>query len=94
MPARRPNRRRKRSGVGDTMLGLLIPAFLLALASYQQVTSGAVDKYVIGGLMVFGLAFLGYRVDTFIEKYLEIRAGIADVTGSEEEEPPPEEGAE
>ena len=69
---------RKRQGNGkgpDIMFGYLIPMFFMALAGYQQVTSGAVDKYVLGGLFLFGLAALGYRVDVLLERYFISRSG-------------------
>lgn len=69
-------RRRKGGGRGpDFLFGYLIPAFFLALAGYQQVTDGAVDKYVLGALVLFGLGALGYRVDLIIEKYFAMKTG-------------------
>lgn len=68
--------KRKGTVVTDTILGMLIPLAFLALAGYQQATTGAVDKYVIGALLIFGLGALGWRIDTILEKYLAARQSI------------------
>jgi len=47
----------------------------MGLAGYQQVKFGEVNKYVLGLLMVLALGSLGYRVDTWIELWLETKAG-------------------
>lgn len=71
----KPGRRTTRSSrVSDAILGLFIPAFLAALAAYQQVTNGEVDKYVLGALVVFGLGALGWRLDVLFEAWLNARA--------------------
>jgi hypothetical protein len=60
----------------DALFGILIPAFFILLASYQEIKQGHVDKYTQGCLLVFGLGALGWRIDAGFERYLESRAGI------------------
>jgi positive regulator of sigma E activity len=67
-------RRDKNTRRVDAILAYIIPLFFMALAVYQQTTSGQVDKYVIGGLMIFGLGALGWRLDVLFEKWLESRS--------------------
>lgn len=55
----------------------MIPLFFVALACYQEVHDGQIDKYVIGALLVFGLGSLGWRIDVLFEKYVEARAGVS-----------------
>jgi hypothetical protein len=69
-PRRRRDKNTRRS---DALLGYLIPVFFVALGSYQQVTTGKIDRYVIGVLLVFGLGALGWRIDVLFEKYVEMR---------------------
>lgn len=71
-----PKRRRDRGArIADTLFGYLIPLFFVVLAGYQQVTIGAVDKYVIAALLVFGLGALGWRVDVLFDGYMRARYG-------------------
>jgi hypothetical protein len=70
-------RRDTNSRRADALLGYMIPIFFLALASYQEVHDGKIDKYVIGALLVFGLGALGWRIDVLFEKYIEARAGVS-----------------
>lgn len=71
------NRRRRDKSIkgADALFGYLIPLFFVALAAYQQVTAGEVDKYVIGALLIFGLGALGWRIDVLLEKYYEAKTG-------------------
>lgn len=70
-------RRRDRSSRrADALFAYLIPLFFMGLAAYQEVRFNAVDKYVVGSLLVFGLGALGWKIDTLFEKYLEARAGV------------------
>lgn len=76
--ATEPRRRRDKSTRrADALLGYLIPIFFVALASYQQVATGKIDKYVIGVLLIFGLGALGWRIDVLFEKYVEMRVGAS-----------------
>lgn len=70
---RRTNKSSRRA---DALLGYMIPLFFVALATYQEVHDGTIDKYVIGALLVFGLGSLGWRIDVLFEKYVEARAGV------------------
>jgi len=65
------------SRTADALLGYMIPLFFIALAAYQEVHDGKIDKYVIGALLVFGLGALGWRIDVLFEKYVEARAGVS-----------------
>lgn len=70
-----PSRRRSKSARrSDAVVGFIIPFFFIALASYEQVTQGKIDKYILGALLVFGLGALGWRIDVLFEKYLEAKA--------------------
>jgi hypothetical protein len=60
----------------DVLFGYLIPLFFMGLAAYQELKNNAIDKYVVGSLLVFGLGALGWRIDTMFERYLEAKAGI------------------
>lgn len=66
-------RRDKSSKRADALLGYLIPTFFVALAAYQEIHDHQIDKYVIGALLVFGLGALGWRIDSFFDKYLEAK---------------------
>lgn len=68
-------RTNKNSRTADALLGYMIPLFFIALAAYQEIHDGKIDKYVIGALLVFGLGSLGWRIDLLFEKYVEARAG-------------------
>lgn len=59
----------------DTLFGYLIPAVFILFAGYQQITTGSIDKYVIGTLLVFGLGALGWRLDVIFETYLRAKYG-------------------
>ena len=79
------NRRRgKATKSADALLGYLIPLFFIALAAYQQIKTGVIDKYVIGALMIFGLGALGWRIDVIFEKYLDARAAGSRNTDQQE----------
>jgi hypothetical protein len=54
-------------------LGYLIPLFFVAVAGYQEVHDGHIDKYVIGALLVFGLGSLGWRIDSILENWVAAR---------------------
>jgi hypothetical protein len=94
-PRRRRDANTRRA---DALLGYIIPLFFVALGGYQQITTGAIDKYVIGALLVFGLGALGWRIDVWIEKYIEMKARIAEAGGQQPADPvselldPPAEG--
>lgn len=61
-------------GIGpNALFGYLIPLVFVGLAIADFLPDQKIDKYLIGGLMIFGLGALGYRVDTLIEKYLDSR---------------------
>lgn len=76
-------RRDKSTKRADALLGYVIPCFFVLLGGYQQVTTGRIDKYVIGVLLIFGLGALGWRIDVLFEKYVEMRVGTAQVDKSE-----------
>jgi hypothetical protein len=80
MPAprrRAPSRNRGRANA-ETYLAVLIPTVFCVLAVLDFQRDGKIDKYLIGVLLIFGLAALGYRVDSIIEKYLDMRSGRND----------------
>lgn len=54
-------------------MGYLIPIAFIVLAGYQQATTGTIDKYVIGALLIFGLGALGWRLDILLETYMKAR---------------------
>lgn len=68
-------RRDRNARRADALLGYVIPCFFVVLGGYQQVTTGHIDKYVIGVLLIFGLGALGWRIDVLFEKYVEMRVG-------------------
>lgn len=71
-----PRRRRSKSSRGaDAAFSYLIPGFFVVLAGYQQITQGAIDKYVIGSLMIFGLGALGWRLDVFFDTWVKAKYG-------------------
>jgi len=74
MPDQPSRRRSKSARRSDAVVGFIIPFFFITIASYQQVTQGKIDKYVLGALLVFGLGALGWRIDVLFEKYLEAKA--------------------
>lgn len=71
MPRTAP--RRRRSPNIEAFLGIFIPLLFAAIAVYQEVVDGRIDKYIIGALLVFGLGSLGWRIDVLLEKWLEAR---------------------
>lgn len=77
--------RRKQRG-SDVLFGYLIPITIIGLAVADFARDGQIDKYLIAALMVFGLAALGYRVDTVIENYVASRLGRSR-RDDEEDEP-------
>lgn len=92
MPDRRRNDGRKNTKStrrADALLGYVIPIFFMALAAFQQITTGAIDKYVLGALLVIVLGALGWRLDTFFEKYVEMRQMILNPPAPKADEPEP-----
>ena len=85
MPTRRSQSRGSRASI-ETFLAVLIPLTFVGLAIADFLKDGQIDKYLIGALMIFGLGALGYRVDTLIEKYLDMKTG----GGPPHDEPPAE----
>lgn len=46
---------------------------MMALAGYQQVTTGTVQLWVIGSVVAFGLAALGWNIDSMFETWVLAR---------------------
>lgn len=55
----------------STFLSWFIPLTLVGLTVADFARDGKIDKYLIGSLVVFGLASFGYRLDTLIEKFAD-----------------------
>lgn len=75
MATTRPRRSTSQGRKADAIFGYAIPAFFVMLAGYQQITTGQIDKYVLGILAVFGLSALGWRLDLFFDSWVRARYG-------------------
>jgi hypothetical protein len=78
------SQQRKVSNRGpDVLFAYLIPLILCGLAIADFSDDGKIDKFLIGGLMVFGLGSLGYRIDTMFERYFEGRSSSGENSSQE-----------
>jgi RsiW-degrading membrane proteinase PrsW (M82 family) len=73
--AKTPRNRTKATRRQDSLLGYIIPIFFVVIAAYQQVKYGAIDKFVLGILLIIGISALGWRLDVFFETYMKYRYG-------------------
>jgi hypothetical protein len=73
MPNRRPPSKSKGRARIETFLSIFVPLLFAGLTIADFANDGRIDKYLIGVLMVFGLAAAGYRVDTLMEKYFDAK---------------------
>jgi hypothetical protein len=83
---RRPPSKSTARARTEAFLAIFLPLLLAGLAIADFANDGQIDKYLIGALMVFGLAAAGYRVDTLMEKYLDAKAAAVRVLEEDDEE--------
>lgn len=75
---RSDNRRR------DSFISLIIPMVFVGISVYEEATGGDTSKWVVGALIIFGLAAAGNRFDGVIARVVEMHYG----SRQNDEQPP------
>lgn len=85
MPQSRRRVKTRSTRKADSVFGYLIPLFLMVLAGYQQYKNNHVDTWVLGSVVAFGLAALGWNIDSMFETWVLARESLK--KSDDEDEP-------